>query len=186
MANYFEKNQDNCIFDEVQEEPMDNATAMILLEILTQPDIGNPYVKVSRKGMGIDTVQIYSCSQILVGSQLVDSLQKDELDMMSESSTVSRSTTYPELMNCSLVTDGRARLIHRKGMYYFSVAIWMAQVENEGAYSSFYHNCPNYKTKKATKSSVTVSLHRFEPNIREIKGGTKFMRKISFFPPFYS
>lgn len=155
MAAYFEKNLEQCIFDDKESPVMDNSTAMILLEILMNPASGHDRVDVSKTGTGIDGVKIFSCSQTLVTNKLVQNLTKNEMDM-PDFSSVASSTTYPELANCSVVEDGNVLLIKRNNRYYFSVAVWMAQVENEGAYSVFYHNCPNYK-RKTSRTTAIVS-----------------------------
>ena len=163
VATYFEKNQDRCIFDDTEKEPiMDNSTAMILVEIIMETDShGLPEVSVSKKGHNIENIKIFSCSQNLVSEGKVADLLKDETDNASPNTSAEIREIvqrYPELENCSSDLSRGVKLIKRLGHgYFFSMALYMADYANEGAYSVFYHNCPNYGQQKITKTSLTVS-----------------------------
>ncbi|XP_055343252.1 LOW QUALITY PROTEIN: protein GPR107-like [Paramacrobiotus metropolitanus] len=161
VANYFEKNQEACIFGENDKPRLDNSTAMILVEII--PDGPNEIARVivnkQPSGGSIDGVDIFSCSQTLVELKLVDHLVDDEKGQSLSVSQQARDASYPELHSCSALENGnKAKLIKRDFKYYFSIAIWLGNVENEGAYSVFYHNCPNYENRKATRSSLTIDI----------------------------
>ncbi|OWA50715.1 Protein GPR107 [Hypsibius exemplaris] len=168
MATYFEKNQDKCIFDVEHPPPMDNSSALITGEFVLTHGSGIPRILLKKWGKTVETVQMFSCSQKLVTDGLTDQVLRDEMDKPSGVNDTSQFVTgilaeYPELRNCSSdLKDGLATMIQRPSgngkKYLFSLAFYISDFDNEGAYSVVFHNCPNYGMQKVTTMSVTVHI----------------------------
>jgi hypothetical protein len=164
VATYFEKNQETCVLDPKQPPLMDNATAMILIKFQwDHPDSGYPRLAVSTMGRNVDEIKMFSCSQKLVEEKMTDELLKVKHETDWPSNRTSDGVEkiiekYPELKKCSGDVKESAVLVKRGKYYLFSVAFYMAEIENEGAYSVYYHNCPNYPGYQTiTKTSFIVS-----------------------------
>ena len=169
MGTNFEKNMDICILDKnAQRPPMDNNTAMIIGEFLLKRRSGVPSIRLSTLGYGVREIQVFSCSQKLITDGFVEDLQKWEKDVPANENTTTPLVAdvikaYPELQNCTPVSlsrtdDVEVTMVWRPGkVYLFSLAFYITETANEGAYSVVYHNCENNEFRKSVKTTINVS-----------------------------